>query len=342
MMNKITAHRLAKYLTLFDRHINIFAGITHLKWSFQLIASAIKLPLILLLSMVAMLTISHADEAKIIRITNPEMNYGVHIGDKLTRKITIAVPSPYTIEVTAFPKKGTRANGIELVEVSVESESQKTNTLYSVLLSYQPFTSTKTPAVMQLPLETLSISGSEKTLSISIPAWRFWFSPLVVGDISMVEQNMKPQIKPPLVDINTTQTRLIAFFSLFLFGLLGLVYINADSRWLPFMGGAFAKAHRQLKRLARKSGQKTQSDEKKGLVYIHQAFNQVFGANIFARDINQFIASHPNFSKAKTEIEQFFNASNRSLYVIDENDSTQVITNLVRLSKQLRDCERGV
>jgi mxaA protein len=44
----------------------------------------------------------------------------------------------------------------------------------------------------------------------------------------------------------------------------------------------------------------------------------------------------------KGEIEQFFNDSNQSLYSIEARDSAKVIQNLVQLSKQLRDCERGV
>lgn len=107
-------------------------------------------------------------------------------------------------------------------------------------------------------------------------------------------------------------------------------------------GGAFARAHRQLKRLAKSAKPKTAAEEKKALVYLHQAFNQHYGANIFARDVDEFVRLRPGFKGLQQEITQFFEASNQSLYDVKSRDSRQVIAQLVQLSKRLRDCERGV
>jgi mxaA protein len=128
--------------------------------------------------------------------------------------------------------------------------------------------------------------------------------------------------------------------------------MNADGNWLPFMGGAFAKAHRQLKRMAKSSMAKsstaktaveeTSALEKRALVYVHQAFNQHYGANMFARDIEHFVGLRPSFKKMKAEIAQFFDESNQSLYSVEPRNSQKIITDLAQLSKRLRDCERGV
>lgn len=288
--------------------------------------------------------ISATDDAlaKIISITNPSTNYGVHIGDKLSRKIVLEVPTPYQISPSALPKKGTKDKDVELVDIKMEADQQKTRTLYTVNMSYQPFTSSNTPTVMQLPAEKFTLTGGEKSAVVNVPAWGFWFSPLAMGGLEAARKNLQPEFIPPLVDVTTHQTRLAIFFSMFVLGLLALLYINADGRWLPFMGGAFAQAHRQLKRLSKTKAPKTQSEEKQALVYIHQAFNQHFGANIFARDIEHFVTMRPSFSKMKGDIEQFFNYSNQSLYSVEARDSHKVIENLVLLSKQLRDCERGI
>ncbi len=282
-----------------------------------------------------------ATEAKIVSLINPDTSYGVHIGDKLSRKIVLEVPVPYQISTSAFPKKGSKDKGIELVEVSVETDQQKTRTLYTVNLSYQAFINTSTPTVMQLPAVKFTLTGGEKAMAIDLPTWSFWFSPLVIGGIEVAEKNLQPEVKPPLVDMNAHQTRLAVFLSMLAASLFALLYVNADGNWLPFMGGAFAKAHRQLKRLS-KTSVKTPVEEKQGLVHIHQAFNKHYGANIFARDIDHFVSLRPSFSKMKGEIEQFFNYSNQSLYAVEARDSTKVIDNLVLLSKHLRDCERGI
>jgi mxaA protein len=279
-------------------------------------------------------------EPKIVAITNPGASYNVHIGDKLRRKAVLEVPVPYQLETNAFPKKGTKDKGVELVDVNVEVDQLKSKTIYTVNLSYQAFASANTPTVMQLPAEKFVLTGGTKTMEL--PAWGFWFAPLVKGDTNVAAKNIQPDFKPPLVEISAHKTRLILFLSMLVASLLAMLYVNADGNWLPFMGGGFAKAHRRIKRLAKNTLPKTQVEEKQALVYVHQAFNKHYGANIFARDIEHFLTLRPSFSKMKDEIEQFFNYSNQSLYSVDTRDSAKVIENLVGLSKQLRDCERGI
>lgn len=280
--------------------------------------------------------------AKVLQLTNPAKSYGVQIGDKLTRKVVLEVPAPLTIADANFPKKGTKNKGIELVDVAVTTSQQKDRTIYTFSLGYQTFNSTNKPTVMQLPAEKFVLTGAEKPENIEIAAWGFWFSPIVAGGIETAQKNIQPELMPPMLNIEVHQIRLALFLSLFIFSLIALLYMNADGHWLPFMGGAFAKAHRQLKRLAQSSVAKTVVEEKQALVYLHQAFNQHFGANMFARDIEHFVGLRPSFSKVQSKIAQFFDESNQSLYSIEPRDSQKMIVNLVQLSKELRDCERGV
>lgn len=280
--------------------------------------------------------------AKIISITNPVQTYGVQIGDKLSRKIVLEVPLPFKIAESAFPKKGSKNNGVELVEVSVVTDQQKENSRYTVNLSYQTFANPSKPTVMQLPAEKLRLTGGAKAEMLEVPAWNFWFSPIVTGGIETAEKNIQPEAMPPLVEASAHKSRLVIFASLLAASLLALLYLNADGNWLPFMGGAFAKAHRQLKRLAKSSSIKTAVEEKQALVYLHQAFNQHFGANMFARDIEPFVAKRSSFKKMQAEIAQFFDVSNQSLYAVEPRDSQKIIADLMQLSKQLRSCERGV
>ena len=283
-----------------------------------------------------------ARTAKLVSLINPTQTYGVRIGDKLSRKLVLDVPAPFKISDSAFPKKGSKNNEIELVEVGVITDQQKENTRYTINLTYQIFTSSSNPTVMQLPVEKLSLTGGAKSEALQIPAWSFWFSPIVTGGIDAAQKNIHPEATPPLVDVSVHKTRFAVFVSLLAVSLLALLYLNADGNWLPFMGGAFAKAHRQLKRLAKSSGAKTAVEEKQALVYIHQAFNQHFGANMFARDIEPFVAKRSSFKKMQAEIAQFFDESNQSLYAVELRNSPKIIADLVQLSKELRACERGV
>lgn len=276
-------------------------------------------------------------DARIVSIANPIQSNGIHIGDVLKRSITLEVKPPYQISRNAYPTKGANQNGMELVDFKVESASNGQGTRYRLDFSYQVFAYAKTPTVMQLPAEKLALTGGPKALAINIPAWHFWFSPLVDGDVLTVKANVQPQQKPELVDIGAHQVRLMGLIGLLTVALGAALYINADRRWLPFMGGAFAQAHRRIKQLSDASG-----EERKALMYLHQAFNQVHGSNLFARDIETFMTAHPGFARMKTEIAGFFQRSNTVLFAAPPDDRTAFMRELVILSKALRDCERGV
>lgn len=276
-----------------------------------------------------------------LKVTNPSSTNGVHIGDVLNRTVIVDAPTAMTLAENALPKKGSKHDGIELVDVALQSQPQSGHTQYTLQLRYQVFAVSTTPSVMHLPAEKLTFTGAAAS-TLEIPAWGFWFSPLVTGGTTTARKNLLPEFKTPLIDSRADQQHLGLFLTLLLASLAALLYINADGHWLPFMGGAFARAHRQLKRLAKSSKPKTAVEEKKALVYLHQAFNQHYGANIFARDVEEFVSLRPGFKGMQQEITQFFEASNQSLYDVKGRDSHQVIAQLVQLSKRLRDCERGV
>lgn len=276
--------------------------------------------------------------APTLSVVNPPSTYGVHIGDVLTRTLVVEASGGDTLAKNTLPKKGRKQDGIELVGVAVQSQAQSGHTRYTVQFDYQVFAASTTSSVMHLPAEKLTVAAT----TVDIPAWGFWFSPLVTGGTTTAKKNILPEVKTPLIDSHVHQQGLVVSLSITVISLLALLYINADGQWLPFMGGAFARAHRQLKRLAKSSKPKTAAEEKKALVYLHQAFNQHYGANIFARDVDEFVRLRPGFKGLQQEITQFFEASNQSLYDVKSRDSRQVIAQLVQLSKRLRDCERGV
>jgi len=277
-----------------------------------------------------------------LAISNPTNNYGVKVGDQLTRHISFSAPIPYTLAKKSLPKKSSQFKGLELVQVEITEDIADDATRYEIDLVYQVFVNPGVPSAMQLPQLGIALSGGEAPPVVAVPSWSFWFAPLVVGDNDSAAKMLQSDVKPPLLDAKVHQNRLIAFLALAAAALLGLLYMNADGQWLPFMGGAFARAHRQLKKLAKSAQPKTQKEEKEALVFIHQAFNSHYGANIFERDIEHFVTIRPGFAKMKTEITEFFDYSNKSLYATKPRDSAQIIQNLVQLSKALRDCERGV
>jgi mxaA protein len=276
--------------------------------------------------------------ANIVNIINPSKSVGIQIGDLLNREIEIEVLKPYQISKNAFPVKGTNKNGIELNDIKINSTISDEKITYKIKLSYQVFGYSAKPSVMQLPAERIEVTGSAATpFIISIPAWRFWHASLVPTGIKSAKDNIQPQHKPTLIDLYPHKIRLIALVTMFAVGLIGLIYINADKQWLPFMNGAFAQAHRKIKQLG-----KNKTGEQKALLFMHQAFNKTHGANLFANDVGNFISANPAYASLETEITHFFERSNAALFSDHTENSEQLISELITLSKALRNCERGV
>ena len=99
--------------------------------------------------------------------------------------------------------------------------------------------------------------------------------------------------------------------------------------------GQHCHRHRRIKRLRHKPAQ-----QKQALFHLHQAFNQTFGASVFAADIEHFIERHPRFVGLRTQITAFFERSNRALFAGDEQGMSAA--ELLALSRSLRDSERRV
>ncbi|HEY0841919.1 nonribosomal peptide synthetase MxaA [Methylotenera sp.] len=273
---------------------------------------------------------------KFLNIQNPQFNSGVQIGDVLQRHIELEINQPYTLAKTDLPAKGRSADGIELKDITLVATKAGDKNRYSINLTYQVFAAASKPARMQFPKETLKFNANANHLAAEIPAWPFWYAALVPENVENAKKLMYPQHQPEVLNISSHQTRLGAFLAMLALGLLGLFYINADGHWLPLMNGAFAQAHRRIRKAP-----KSLDGLKEASIYIHQAFNKKHGTNLFADDIGSFIHKNPNFSKLKDEIYAFFEQSNSLLFANSAMYSEQHFGNLLKLSKRLRDCERG-
>lgn len=298
----------------------------------------LTLPCLLAISCVLTPVYAFADEAgvKVRSLVNPLHSNSIQMGDVLDRTIEVEVSANYQLPKTSLPIKGENRHGIELRDIVVHTSKSGESIIYTIALSYQVFASAAKPVVMQLPEEHLLLTGGEKPLTIDVPAWRFWYSPLVAEGLTNAKAHMQPQAKPPLIDVKPYYTGLWTALGVLAIGLIGLVYVNADKAWLPWMNGAFAQAHRRIKKLSNES-----TSHQHALTYMHQAFNRIYGENLFANELDKFFAAHPKFMKMQAEIIQFFALSNAALFGRHTSSESE-LQQLKVLSKRFRDCERGV
>lgn len=277
-------------------------------------------------------------DALTFKVSNPSKSNGIHVGDILKRSIEINARTNQKIADKSLPIKGSRVNGVELVDVKVVSKENDNKLVHSVVLCYQVFADANAPTVMALPEESIEIPGSGKVI---VPSWHFWFSPLVATNYANVLPNLQPQERVPLISLGEHRARLFVFLALIVIGLLGVIYVNADKQWLPFMGGNFALAYRKVKKVA-SSPEQDSIKVRKALLSLHQAFNKAYGKNLFVYDVDNFINKHPAYKRVATDITTFLETSNQALFSRLQQDQSALVTNLVVLSKRLRDCERGI
>lgn len=297
-----------------------------------------KLLLLIALLFQSALIYAEDNAIAISNLTNPARSTGIQIGDVLQRSMTFETSTPQNMITKALPAKGTRNDEVELIAANIVRMKEGSKNQYKLELRYQVFTNATRPKVMALPAQTIKISSTEQLV---LPAWRFWFSPLVETSIVNAKANVQPQLKAPTIDLNQHAMGLKVFSVMLILSIIGLIYVNANTQWLPFCKGNFARAHKQIKQLSRRK-MPDGNRLKKALFSLHASFNKTYGSNLFANDVDDFISQHPRFKSLDQQILEFFTLSNQTLFSRDRQDDPELLLKLLSISKSLRDCERGV
>jgi mxaA protein len=278
-----------------------------------------------------------------LNVKNPQKQIGYVVGDTFTRIVELDVNAPYKLSTASIPVKGTSQKGIELGEVKVTEKKSSRLTHYQIKLQYQIFTSGSEVKKLELAKHLLKITDRNKLVAVAIPAWQFRVSPLAVAGEVYIEQDMSPYRGPMLVSGWYAKSLLGVCLGMVLAALFGLIYINADYAWFPGMGGPFAMSYREISSLVTSDYSENIENIQKATTSIHHAFNQTYGENLFATDIESFLYKYSKFASIKLEIIYFFQQSNNVLFGVTSNslDKSSIAT-LIKFCEQCRNCERGV
>jgi len=278
---------------------------------------------------------------------NPTRDAGFVVGDILDRKITLTIKKPYELVKESLPITGYehrykgQISGIELVSIKTDESNHSDSVTYVLHLSYQVFMTGKLAKPAALRAEIIKIRNPEKkeVLQYRIPSFSFRISPLSVFGAVKLKEEMSPFVAPLLLDASKDQFNLNALIGVLAISLIGLLYIFGVNAWLPRMGAPFAKAYRDVRKLA-----DTPEGIQQAVARVHQSLNKTAGSSLFKDNLENFISQKPAFLPAKKEIEQFFNLSRFAFF--EANRPTNLPTYskkwLLELCRHLRDCERGL
>ena len=274
---------------------------------------------------------------------NPNREVGFHVGDVLQRIVILHVPKPYKLLETSLPLANTqklrqnKKQGIEVHSVKLEQDDNDRYNIYTLDITYQVFTNNVVAKPAALPPEFVKISGNGKIFQVRIPSWSFRISPLSVYGNVKIEFDMSPYRGPLLLDNTAHRYTLWALLGVLGAALLGLLYILGGRRWLPRMGGPFARAMRDLRKL-----HADDASLQAGVTRVHQAINASAGGSVFTAD--EFITRRPGFAPIRDEVERFFQLSRTVFF----DPKAQVdlpqapLAWLRQFCRRCRDHERGL
>jgi mxaA protein len=278
-----------------------------------------------------------------VRTIEPKRDVGYTVGDILERTVILEAKKPYQLLETSLPiagndkKRRGKGSGIEVREVRLEKSTRLDKTIYTLHLSYQVFTNNIVAKPAILPAEMVKFGGDGKNFEIRIPSWSYRISPLAVYGSVVVERDMSGFRGPLKLDAARHYQGLWAALAVLGLSLLGLLYVLGSSSWLPRMGGPFARAYRDLRKLPA-----TPEGLSQGVTRLHQALNTTAGNSVF--DTAGLLKRKPGFAPVAPELEQFFGLSRTVFF---EPAAAHGITGepmawLRQFCRRCRDCERGL
>lgn len=278
-----------------------------------------------------------------VRTIEPKRDVGYTVGDILERTVILEAKKPYQLLETSLPiagndkKRRGKGSGIEVREVRLEKSTRLDRTIYTLHLSYQVFTNNIVAKPAILPAEMVKFGGDGKNFEIRIPSWSYRISPLAVYGSVVVERDMSGFRGPLKLDAARHYQGLWAALAVLGLSLLGLLYVLGTSSWLPRMGGPFARAYRDLRKLPA-----TPEGLSQGVTRLHQALNTTAGNSVF--DTAGLLKRKPGFAPVAPELEQFFGLSRTVFF---EPAAAHGITGepmawLRQFCRRCRDCERGL
>jgi mxaA protein len=278
-----------------------------------------------------------------VRTIEPKRDVGYTVGDILERTIILEAKKPYQLLETSLPiagndkKRRGKGSGMEVREVRLEKSTRLDKTIYTLHLSYQVFTNNIVAKPAILPAEMVKFGGEGKNFEVRIPSWSFRVSPLAVYGSVVVERDMSGFRGPLKLDGTRHYQGLWAALAVLALALVGLLYVLGTSSWLPRMGGPFAHAYRDLKKLPA-----TPEGLSQGVTRVHQALNTTAGNSVF--DAPGLLKRKAGFAPVGPELEQFFALSRTVFFepTAPHGIPGEPLAWLRQFCRRCRDCERGL
>jgi mxaA protein len=263
--------------------------------------------------------------------------FGYVIGDKLAQRISVQAPAGFALDPKSLPRPGRQGLWLELAAPRLTSDRVGGATRYRLTLDYQVINVPDHVRTIDLPQLDLVFSGSGRQLGATVDAWPITIS--AITPIYILARAGLPQSQPDAPPMTPDSGRYRALTLLWAAAIVALVGGIAVRRrgipWLhrdtkPFLGAAHDIA--KLSRLP-----PDQATYRRGLQRLHRAFDAAAGHAVFGDRLAPLFAAHPELLVLRTDIEEFYTASQREFFGTHAGDAS--LDGVLTLARRCREAE---
>ena len=265
--------------------------------------------------------------------------FGYRVGDVVSRRIALQVPSGLTLNIDSLPRAGARGKALELQRVVLhKSLAGAPETLQ---LDYQIFLAPREVRVLEMPSIELRFDGVPRPQTLRIDAWPVTVAPLAPVDPSSREGlgEMRPDREPPRVETFAACTRLTLEVGAIA---LLLAYLASVYLVLPWSAQRRRPFGRAYKTLAALPARPDAMQRRAAFERVHAALNETAGEVLFEPGLDRFVALRPRFAPLRDDLVRFFADSRKEFFAGgDAGDDSVDARWLGGFCRRCRDLERG-
>jgi mxaA protein len=246
-----------------------------------------------------------------VEIASPR-DYGIVMGETLTGEIRVRTGAGLQLETASLPQPGSAVSDyLEVRKLDWERLSLDQETDYRITLTYQVFKGVREAETLTVPALPLRFNFHGQTVETLAPAWNFTLMPLIANKLPDEAVNLRGDLPVPA----HSSTLHLQWLSVWLAGLVGMgVYAAWNLGLPPFRRHAppFIRAALALKKLGMKPA--SLDNHRQGVKRVHAALNETAGHTLFSAQLPHFLQTHPEYTHAATDLEQFFRFSDRLFF----------------------------
>lgn len=283
-----------------------------------------RAPLLAALAALAALTLPYAaaqgrpgaEPAPIAVSVRQPRPFGYVIGDRLEQRISLRAPAGFSLDPKSLPRFGRTGLWLELAPPRLRSDREGGATRYRLTLDYQVINVPAQVRTIDLPEVDLVFSGRTGPVSTTVDEWPITIAPItptyVLARAGLTA--IRPDARPSIPDPGRYMWLTLLWAAAIIVVIAGIAAQRRGIPWLRHGARPFAGAARDIAKLARLPPER--ATYRRGLQRLHRAFDAAAGHALFGDLLPALLAAHPELSRLRADIEQFYADSQREFFGI--------------------------